>query len=67
MRCEVGRIPSFQLVHRPEDDGRPVGMFVHPFTGETVPMCTACAELLDCEAYEHYLAGFPTWDEIYGL
>lgn len=67
MRCEVGRIPFFSLVHRPEDNGRPVGMFAHPFTGETVPMCTACAEYLDDQAEEMYHDSFPTWSEIHGL
>jgi hypothetical protein len=67
MRCEVGRIPFFSLVHRPEDDARPVGMFVHPFTGETVPMCTLCAEFLDDQGHQHYQDSFPTCVEIYGL
>lgn len=45
-RCEVGRIPFFRLVHRPEDDGLPVEPARDPFSGETYPMCTECRRFL---------------------
>lgn len=66
-RCEVGRVPFFFLLHRPEDDALPVAMSTHPFTGEVMPMCTSCEGYLNDQAWDIYYESLPTWDEIYGL